>query len=203
MNTQNLPWVLIDNYDSFTHMLADYLRRLHNNLIIIRNDEVSLEYIIDLKPARIIISPGPKSPKEAGITNAVINYFYDKCPILGICLGHQALANFWNYEISHAPIPIHGKTSNLNVGTPDYWLFENISTPIQVMRYHSLCVMPNNDNQAIKFTAHSKEDDVIMVLEHHKYPCVGLQFHPESILTPDGFKMLENWDKWCINLLKS
>lgn len=191
-------WVLIDNYDSFTHILADYLLRLNEQLIIIRNDEGCLDDIIALHPTRIIISPGPKRPQDAGCTMAVIAYFADKCPVLGICLGHQALGEFWGCKLIHAPFPMHGKVSILKMESDRHWLFENITGPVKVMRYHSLCLQLINQDPNIMLVASSEDDNCIMVLQHKKYKCLGLQFHPESVLTTNGFTMLKNWDKWCL-----
>jgi anthranilate synthase/aminodeoxychorismate synthase-like glutamine amidotransferase len=182
-------WVLIDNYDSFTHILHHYLLQLHDDVVVYRNDALTIEEIKILNPDRIIISPGPKTPLDAGITNEVIRHFFNRKPILGICLGHQALGTFFGGTLSKATRPVHGSTTP--VFHSKEGLFANIPSAFNVMRYHSL-VIKDWEQTAIKplaFTA----DHELMAFSHEQYPVVGIQFHPESILTEHGHQILSNW----------
>jgi anthranilate synthase/aminodeoxychorismate synthase-like glutamine amidotransferase len=184
-------WILLDNYDSFTHILHHYLLGLHDDVRIFRNDEISIEALQELQPERIIISPGPQTPRHAGITNAVVHAFHKTIPILGICLGHQALGEYFGATLSKAVKPVHGKTST--VAHSGHRLFEHIPQHFEVMRYHSLLLLDWEQTalQALAFT----DEGELMVMRHPDYPCVGIQFHPESILTADGRQLLENWDR--------
>ncbi|RQO30104.1 anthranilate/aminodeoxychorismate synthase component II [Taibaiella sp. KBW10] len=182
-------WLLIDNYDSFTHILCDYLLQLGQPVTVIKNDAYTLEQIIEMRPQRIIISPGPKTPDDAGITMAVIHHFHDKMPILGICLGHQALAQYFGAKIIKAAYPMHGKTSA--VYHKQEYIFQDLPNPLIAMRYHSL-VVEDIDPNVLTVLAKS-EEGLIMALKHKEYPCVGVQFHPESVLTPQGMDLLRNW----------
>ncbi|PZF72385.1 anthranilate synthase component II [Taibaiella soli] len=182
-------WVLIDNYDSFTYILLHYLLQTGNECVVYRNDEISLEQLIELNPSRIIISPGPETPLQAGISLDVIRHFHDKIPILGVCLGHQAIGMFFGATLKHAPVPMHGKISTAHhSGHP---LFNGIENSFDVMRYHSL-VIEDLENTGLKSIAHTG-DGCIMAIVHEKYPCVGIQFHPESVGTGAGLQMLKNW----------
>jgi anthranilate synthase component 2/para-aminobenzoate synthetase component 2 len=182
-------WVLIDNYDSFTHILHHYLLQLHDNVVVYRNDAITIEELKALNPDRIIISPGPKTPLDAGITNGVIRYFYNRKPILGICLGHQALGTFFGGTLSKAARPVHGSTTP--VFHNEEGLFANIPSAFNVMRYHSLIIKDweHTDIKPLAFTA----DRELMAFSHREYPVVGIQFHPESILTEYGQQILLNW----------
>lgn len=182
-------WILLDNYDSFTYILHHYLLQTGNACTVYRNDELTLQQLIDLQPSRLIISPGPETPLQAGITMDAIKHFHDKIPILGICLGHQALGMFFGGRLLHAPYPMHGKTSEVKHN--GHTLFNTCPNPITVMRYHSLVVdgFENTGLQALALT----EDGSIMALTHDTYPCIGIQFHPESIGTTDGLQLLKNW----------
>lgn len=185
-------WVLIDNYDSFTYILHHYLLQLHPEVTIFRNDAISVAELATLSPERIIISPGPQTPYEAGITLDVIRYFYKQIPILGICLGHQALGLHFGAKLSKAIKPVHGKTSKLrHVGVD---LFEGVDPGIAVMRYHSLVVKNWEDTGLIPLAF--TEEDELMAFRHNIYPCTGMQFHPESILTEHGITLLYNWDRF-------
>ena len=183
-------WVLIDNYDSFTYILHHYLLQTGNDCRVFRNDEITLKELKQMNPGRIIISPGPETPLQAGICMDVIDVFHKTTPILGICLGHQALGMYFGAQLIHAPYPMHGKTSE--VKHEGYRLFEGISSPFTVMRYHSLCIK-NLDGTGLKAIAYSNDDNQIMAMVHEQYPCAGIQFHPESVGTENGLKMLENW----------
>jgi anthranilate synthase/aminodeoxychorismate synthase-like glutamine amidotransferase len=185
-------WVLIDNYDSFTYILHHYLLQCGSDCVVYRNDEITIEELEKLNPARIILSPGPETPLQAGITMDVVKHFHDKAPILGVCLGHQALGMYFGAQLIHAPHPMHGKTSEVSF-TP-HPIFEGLQNPFTVMRYHSLAVS-NFEGTGLQAIAHSTDDNTIMALAHETYPCIGVQFHPESIGTANGLQILKNWAK--------
>jgi len=182
-------WVLIDNYDSFTYILLHYLLQTGHQCVVYHNDEITLDDLIALNPSRIIISPGPETPLQAGISLDVIRYFHDKIPILGVCLGHQAIGMFFGAKLKHAPLPMHGKISTAHHS--GHSLFEGIDASFDVMRYHSL-VIEALDNTGLQAIAHT-DDGCIMAIIHEKYPCTGIQFHPESVGTAAGLQMLQNW----------
>lgn len=183
-------WILIDNYDSFTYILHDYLLQTGNECTVYRNDELTVDELAALQPERIIISPGPETPVQAGITLDVVRHFHATVPILGVCLGHQALGMFFGGELIHIPYPMHGKTSRVKHN--DHDLFGNISNPCEVMRYHSLAInLPVSSE--LEVLATSEDDHIIMAMAHRQFPCVGIQFHPESIGTKNGLQMLQNW----------
>ncbi len=182
-------WVLIDNYDSFTYILHDYLLQTGNECAVYRNDEITVQQLVALKPERIIISPGPETPLQAGITMGVIDYFHKKVPILGVCLGHQALGMYFGANLVHTPYPMHGKTSE--VTHKGNILFRGIPSPFTAMRYHSLAVNGFEDT-ALEILA-TTDDGTIMALRHKQYPCTGVQFHPESVGTVYGLQLLKNW----------
>lgn len=183
-------WVLIDNYDSFTYILHHYLLMTGNDCTVVRNDEISIPELQQLRPERIILSPGPETPKTAGITMDVVSSFHAHTPILGICLGHQAIGMHFGGRLTHAPYPMHGKTSNITYA--DHQLFEGLPQPFTAMRYHSLC-LENIENTGLRTLATAQDDGLIMAIEHQYFPCIGLQFHPESIGTPWGQNLLRNW----------
>lgn len=186
-------WVLIDNYDSFSHILYDYLLQTGNACRLLRNDELSISELAALQPSRLIISPGPETPVQAGISLEAIQHFYQKIPVLGICLGHQAIGMLFGGELRHNPAPMHGKVSP--VQHANHPVFEGITNPFPAMRYHSLCIELKADSP-LQPLAHTTDDGVLMALAHREYPMLGLQFHPESIGTPDGLRLLQNWAKW-------
>ena len=182
--------LMIDNYDSFTYNLYQYIGVFQEDIRVVRNDKITVEEIREMDPQRIILSPGPKSPKEAGISLAAVKEFYDKIPILGICLGHQCIGEAFGGKVSYAKALFHGKQSGiLHDGTG---IFEGIETPLQVARYHSLAVMEEDFPPCLKVTARTQEGE-IMAVQHRKYPVYGLQFHPESIYTEHGKRMIENF----------
>lgn len=182
--------LLIDNYDSFTYNLYQYMGIFDDDIRVIRNDEMSLVEIQKLKPEKIVLSPGPKSPKEAGICMEVVKHYYDKLPILGICLGHQCIGEALGGTVSYAKKLFHGKQSVItHDGTS---IFEGIDSPVKVARYHSLAVQKENLPECLRILAET-EDGEIMAMRHTKYPVVGLQFHPESICTEHGKRMIENF----------
>lgn len=183
-------WVLIDNYDSFTYILQHYLLQTGNECVVYKNDEINLQQLIDLAPSRIIISPGPETPLQSGICMQVIEHFHKTTPILGVCLGHQALGMFFGAELVKAPYPMHGKVSM--VRHDDSELFKDVPVEFPVMRYHSL-VLHKINNTELMITSRAMDDDSIMSIQHPKYPCTGIQFHPESVGTEYGLQLLKNW----------
>ncbi len=183
-------WILLDNYDSFTYILHDYLLQTGNECLVYRNDEITIEQLESLNPSRLIISPGPETPLQAGICMDAIKAFHNRIPILGICLGHQALGIFFGAKLLHAPYPMHGKNSE--VTHDGSVIFNGVSSPFTVMRYHSL-IIDQLENTGLKATAYTTDDNCIMAIEHETHPCIGIQFHPESIGTPQGLQLLKNW----------
>lgn len=182
--------LLIDNYDSFTYNLYQYLGTFTEDIRVVRNDKITIKEIEEMDPEKIVLSPGPKSPKEAGICLDVIQYFFDKKPILGICLGHQCIGEAFGATVSYAKKIFHGKQSVIrHDGTS---IFTGINSPIQVARYHSLAILEETIPDCLQVTAKT-EDGEIMAVKHKEYPIVGLQFHPESIYTEHGKRMIENF----------
>ena len=181
-------WVLLDNYDSFTYILHHYLLQTGNECAVYRNDEITIKQLKALNLSRIIISPGPETPLQAGICMDVIEHFHQSTPILGVCLGHQALGMYFGAKLVHAH-PMHGKTSEI-VHNGDV-LYKNIPSPFTAMRYHSL-IVEGFENTGLEATAHT-QDGIIMALKHTVYPCTGIQFHPESVGTEHGLQLLKNW----------
>ena len=184
-------YILIDNYDSFTYILQHYLLQTGNECVVYKNDEITIAQIEQLRPSRIVISPGPETPLQAGITMAVIAHFHRKIPILGVCLGHQGLGLFFGAQLVSASYPMHGKTSD--VIHHHHPLFHQIPTPFSAMRYHSLAIT-GIEYTGLEAIAHTN-DGTIMAVAHDKYPCIGVQFHPESIGTQYGLELLRNWGK--------
>jgi len=185
---------MIDNYDSFTYNVVQYCKELGANLRVIRNDEMSVEEIKALNPEKIIISPGPSTPNEAGVTLAVIEAFKDTTPIFGICLGHQSIAQAFGGEVVRATNMMHGKTSQVELDDESI-IFKDIPHEFRATRYHSLIVKRNTLPQNIVVTAHSKDDNEIMALQIKDKPIYGVQFHPESIMSEYGHEMLDNFLK--------
>jgi len=181
---------VLDNYDSFTFNLVDYFFRCGEKCIVKKNDEISVEEIELLNPKAIVLSPGPNTPNEAGILLDTVKHFEKKLPLLGICLGHQAIGMHFNYSLIKAKIPMHGKTSLVNY--TKHSLFENIPNPYEVMRYHSLLIQKKSDASELTILSATNEGEIMAVV-HNDLPIVGLQFHPESILTKNGLQLLQNW----------
>ena len=182
--------LMIDNYDSFTYNLVQYFAELGEDVRVYRNDEITLAQIEALKPDRICISPGPCSPSEAGISVDVIKHFAGKVPILGVCLGHQAIGEAFGGDIIRAQKVMHGKTdaiAHTGVG-----VFENLPTPFTVTRYHSLAIDRNTIPACLEITAQSADGE-IMGVRHRELPIEGVQFHPESILSEQGHALLKNF----------
>lgn len=186
--------LMIDNYDSFTYNIVQYCLELKADLKIVRNDELTLEQIIELNPSKIIISPGPATPNEAGVCLDVIKYFSGKKPIFGICLGHQAIAQAFGAKVVRAKNLMHGKTSKIKV-LKDTKIFDSLPNEFTQTRYHSLIVEKQNLPEEIIVTSKSLDDDEIMSLEIKDKDVFGVQFHPESILSEYGHKMFENFLK--------
>lgn len=182
--------LLIDNYDSFTYNLYQYMGIFNDDIKVVRNDKITIEEIKALAPERIVLSPGPKSPKEAGICIDAVREFYDKIPILGICLGHQSIGEAFGATVSYAKKIFHGKQSEIT-HTGDS-VFTGIDSLIKVARYHSLAVKKEGLPDCLRILAET-DDGEIMAMRHKEYPVVGLQFHPESIYTEHGKRMLENF----------
>lgn len=182
--------LLIDNYDSFTYNLYQYMGIFNDDIKVVCNDKITIEEIKVLAPERIVLSPGPKSPKEAGICIDAVRDFYDKIPILGICLGHQSIGEAFGATVSYAKKIFHGKQSEIT-HTGDS-VFTGIDSPIKVARYHSLAVKKEGLPDCLRILAET-DDGEIMAMRHKEYPVVGLQFHPESIYTEHGKRMLENF----------
>jgi anthranilate synthase/aminodeoxychorismate synthase-like glutamine amidotransferase len=182
--------LVIDNYDSFTYNLVQYFGELGADLLVKRNDEITPDEIAALKPERICISPGPCTPNEAGISNEVIRRFGSNTPLLGVCLGHQCIGHVFGGDVVRAGRLMHGKTSPiLHRGTD---IFAGLPNPFEATRYHSLLVKRETFPKALEITAETAEGE-IMGLRHREFPIYGVQFHPESILTLEGKRLLQNF----------
>ena len=182
--------LVLDNYDSFTYNLVQYFGELGAEILVKRNDEITLEEIAALKPERICISPGPCTPNEAGISCDVIKTFAEKTPILGVCLGHQCMGQVFGGDVVRAGRLMHGKTSPILHNGQG--VFKDLPNPFEATRYHSLLVKRDTFPAALEITAETAEGE-IMGLRHREYPMHGVQFHPESILTLEGKKLLQNF----------
>lgn len=185
--------LLIDNYDSFTYNLYQYLAELGADITVYRNDKITLDEIETMRPERIVISPGPRTPNEAGLSCQIIEMFGPCIPLLGVCLGHQAIAQVYGRRIARAPEPLHGKTSLIY--HQGKGIFHGLPEPFEANRYHSLIVERTPLPDALEVTAETA-DGIIMALRHRTYPIEGVQFHPESIMTPVGKDLLRNFLKY-------
>lgn len=183
--------LLIDNYDSFTYNLVHYFQFLQQDVRVVQHDKITLDEIDALNPSHIVISPGPNTPDEAGISVEIINNFYQKTPILGICLGHQCLGYAFGARIVTAKEIVHGKTSAIYHHKQG--LFQTLPRPFLAMRYHSLMIEPAS--LPASFSIDAWADETIMAISHRHYPLFGLQFHPESILTEHGLHLLTQFLK--------
>ncbi|WP_175614466.1 anthranilate synthase component II [Piscibacillus halophilus] len=183
--------LLIDNYDSFTYNLFQYLKELGADVVVKRNDQVTIRDIYDMNPEALIISPGPGKPEEAGLSVPIIKEFYHTIPILGICLGHQAIGVAFGAEVKRAKEVKHGKTSRIRHNGSG--LFQYLPQPVEVMRYHSLVIDSITLPPTIKKLAVAMDDGELMAIKHQKYPVYGLQFHPESIGTSNGKRILKQF----------
>ena len=182
--------LMIDNYDSFTYNLVQYFGELGENVVVYRNDEITLERIAELKPARIVLSPGPCTPNEAGVSVPLIQRFAGKIPILGVCLGHQSIGQAYGGHIVHAQQLMHGKTSQIH--HRDEGVFKGLPEPFRATRYHSLVIERATLPECLEVTAWT-DDGEIMGVRHRTLPVEGVQFHPESILTEHGHQLLKNF----------
>jgi anthranilate synthase/aminodeoxychorismate synthase-like glutamine amidotransferase len=183
--------LVIDNYDSFTYNLVQYLGELGGEVQVVRNDAASIESIESLHPDRIVISPGPGRPEQAGVTMDAIRHFGSTVPILGVCLGHQAIGAVFGGSVVRATVPMHGKTSTIE--HDGRGVFAGIAGPFTASRYHSLVVADEGLPADLEVTARTREDGTIMGLRHVRWPIHGVQFHPESILTAEGRRLLRNF----------
>jgi anthranilate synthase/aminodeoxychorismate synthase-like glutamine amidotransferase len=183
--------LVIDNYDSFTYNLVQYLGELGAVIRVRRNDEVTLDEIAAMSPEQIVISPGPGRPEDAGISVDVIRRFGPTTPILGVCLGHQAIGVVYGGVVCRAQAPMHGKTST--VVHDGKGVFAGLTVPFQAGRYHSLVIAADRVPGELEVAARTKEDKTIMAVRHRTYPVHGVQFHPESVLTDEGRRLLRNF----------
>jgi anthranilate synthase/aminodeoxychorismate synthase-like glutamine amidotransferase len=183
--------VVIDNYDSFTYNLVQYLGELGAVVVVMRNDAVSVDAVAAAKADHIVISPGPGRPEQAGVTMDVIRHLGRKTPILGVCLGHQAIGAVFGGAVVRAGVPMHGKTSTIE--HDGRGVFTGIQGPFVASRYHSLVVSDEALPSELEVTARTREDHEIMGLRHRTWPVYGVQFHPESILTGEGHRILRNF----------
>jgi len=182
--------LVIDNYDSFTYNLVQALGALQVELTVYRNDAITPDSIAALRPSRILLSPGPGRPEDAGITVEVIRRFGSATPILGVCLGHQAIGMAYGGTITHAPSLMHGRTSLVRHGGSP--LYANVPSPFEATRYHSLVIDRAGLPESLSITSET-DDNIIMGVRHRTFPVEGVQFHPESILTTHGIQILRNW----------
>jgi len=188
--------LMIDNYDSFTYNLVQYIGQLGEEVLVRRNDEIAVSEIGKMKPAAIFLSPGPCTPREAGITVDVVRHYHKTVPILGVCLGHQAIGYAFGAHVVRADKIMHGKTSAIiNDGRT---IFKGLPNPFQAGRYHSLIIKKDSLPADFEVSAHTEEGE-IMGIRHREYPLEGIQFHPESILTPQGKRIIKNFlDLVCV-----
>lgn len=184
-------YLMIDNYDSFVYNLKAYLDELNEDVKVIRNDKITIKQISEMKNLRgIIISPGPKSPKDSGICVEVVKKFSGKIPILGVCLGHQIIGYEFGAVIEKGQKPMHGKVTNIFHNKSN--LFRNLENPYEVTRYHSLVINEDTLPEELVVDARS-EDNAVMAVSHKKYPVYGVQFHPEAVMTQYGHELLQNF----------
>ena len=185
---------VLDNYDSFTYNLVQYLGELGADVVVRRNDQVTVAEVEAMRPERIVLSPGPCTPQEAGISIELIRHFAGKAPVLGVCLGHQAIGAAFGGQVVRAPHLMHGKTSE--VEHDGRTIFSGVPSPMTATRYHSLIVQEKDLPAELEVSAHTIERDgsrTIMGLRHKKFPVEGVQFHPESVLTGEGKKLVRNF----------
>ena len=182
--------LMIDNYDSFTYNLVQYFGELGEEVVVFRNDKIRIEEVAQKKPDYIVISPGPCDPHKAGVSVSLIQEFAGKIPLLGVCLGHQCIASAFGGKVVRAGRIMHGKTSLVHHRGSH--LFDTLPSPLEVGRYHSLIVEPESLPHCFDITAETEEKE-IMAIKHKEFPLEGIQFHPESVLTPHGMRMLQNF----------
>jgi len=189
-SSKKIGILMIDNYDSFTFNLVQFLGILGENIKVRRNDKISLDEIEKMDPAKIVISPGPGRPDDAGISKELINRFYKKIPILGVCLGHQCIGEVFGATVINSGIVVHGKTSMIHHDGKT--IYDGILKPFEAARYHSLILKKDTIPECLEVTART-EKGIIMGVRHKEHPLEGIQFHPESFLTPEGLKILKNF----------
>ena len=190
MKKQQIDILMIDNYDSFTFNLVQYFGILGAKIKVCRNDKIGLSDIEEMNPLKIVISPGPGRPADAGISNSLIKHFYKNIPILGVCLGHQCIGEVFGADIINSGIVVHGKTSLIYHDNKT--IFKGLENPFKAARYHSLIINKNNIPSCFEVSS-TTEDGIVMGIRHKNYKLEGIQFHPESFLTPYGLKILQNF----------
>ncbi len=188
--SEKIDILMIDNYDSFTFNLVQYLGILGENIKVRRNDKITIDEIKKMSPSKIVISPGPGRPEDAGMSDEIIRNFYTEIPILGVCLGHQCIGEVFGAEIINSGVVIHGKTSDIY--HDGRTIFKGIKNPFEAARYHSLILKKDSIPSSLEITART-EDGIVMGVRHKKYRLEGIQFHPESFLTPVGLRILKNF----------
>ena len=185
--------LLIDNYDSFSYNLFQLVGEVNPDIVVYRNDKIGIDEIKDMNPKAIILSPGPGKPENAGICIDIVKEFYDKIPILGVCLGHQAICTAFGATVSYAKRLMHGKSSLISLN--DDSIFEGLPDEISVGRYHSLSLVEDTLPDSLEIISKANDDGEVMAIRHKEFDVYGLQFHPESILTPDGLTIIDNFLK--------
>jgi len=188
--TKKIDILMIDNYDSFTFNLVQYLGMLGESIKVRRNDKITVDEIKKMSPSKIVISPGPGRPDDAGLSKEIIKQFYREIPILGVCLGHQCIGEVFGAEVINSGLVIHGKTSRIYHDGKS--IFKGIKNPFEAARYHSLILKKDSIPSLLEVTART-EDGIVMGVRHKKYKLEGIQFHPESFLTPAGLQILKNF----------
>jgi anthranilate synthase/aminodeoxychorismate synthase-like glutamine amidotransferase len=183
--------LVIDNYDSFTYNLVQYFGELGAEIRVCRNDQVTVDEIAAMRPSRMVVSPGPGRPEDAGVTVEAIRRFGPRMPTLGVCLGHQAIGMAYGGTVCRAPAPVHGKTST--VVHDGKGVFKGVSDPFQAGRYHSLVVSSDDLPDGLEVVARTRDEGIIMGVRHRVYPVHGVQFHPESVLTGEGRRIVRNF----------
>jgi anthranilate synthase/aminodeoxychorismate synthase-like glutamine amidotransferase len=187
--------LMIDNYDSFTYNLVQFLGVLGADLVVFRNDHTTLDAVEELDPAGIIISPGPKTPRDAGLSKEIVLRFGPRLPVLGVCLGHQCIGEAFGARVDRAPYVMHGKTSL--VFHDGKGIYRGLPNPMEAARYHSLVVLEEGFPSCLEVSART-EDGLIMGVRHRRHPVEGIQFHPESFMTPAGMELLANFLEVCM-----
>ncbi len=185
-----LKVLVIDNYDSFTFNLVQLIGKFTNNIIVKRNDKITIDEIKEMNPDKIVISPGPGQPKDSGISIDVLKTVGKQTPVLGVCLGHQTIGEVFGAKVINAPNLMHGKSSSVKHNGDG--IFKNVTTDFNAGRYHSLIISEDSIPEVLEITSKT-EDNIIMGVRHKEYPIEGIQFHPESILTPEGETIIKNW----------
>lgn len=183
--------LLIDNYDSFAYNLFQLLGEVNPDIVVYRNDKIGIDEIRKMNPEAIVLSPGPGKCEDAGICIDAVKEFYDEIPILGVCLGHQSICTAFGAKVSYAKRLMHGKSSRISL--EDDPIFNGLSNEITVGRYHSLSLLEDTLPDSLEIISKAKDDGEVMAVKHKEYDVYGLQFHPESILTPDGLRIIENF----------